>query len=184
MRRCECVTLRAKEKRLAGIPLKFRDATFENYEPRSPDQMRTRCAMMDQPQGSYLLHGRYGAGKTHLLYSQYRVLVLRGHLCHVRTTEELLQEIQREEFERDFVSPVLDAVRTQRRYHLFWDDCSEYKPTDFKFQGLYYLVDTIYKRQLRLTATSSLTLLRLGEEEKLPQSVIRRLDDMCQVLEV
>ena len=57
------------------------------------------------------LTGAYGSGKTHLLYAQYREMVLAGKIrCHVRTTRELVEELRRAEFDEDFVSPVIAAA--------------------------------------------------------------------------
>jgi DNA replication protein DnaC len=59
--------------------------------------------MRENPEASYLLWGPYDSGKTHLLYAQYRQLALAGVPCNVRTADELLDEIQRMEFEQDFL---------------------------------------------------------------------------------
>jgi hypothetical protein len=58
--------------------------------------------MQTNPEGSYFIHGPYGCGKTHLLYAQYRGLVLAGVPCNVRTSTELLSELQRMEFDSIF----------------------------------------------------------------------------------
>lgn len=184
MRRCECINLRVKEAKLAEIPERFRACTFASYQPKTPQQMKTRALMMNHPEGCYFIHGDYGAGKTHLLYSQYRMVTLQGLPCHIRSTAELLEEIQREELERDYISPVMEGARRQRQYHLFWDDAEKFKATDFKYQGLFYLIDLVYRRQLSLSVTSNLSLLELDRQEKLQPAVVRRLDDICQVLEV
>ena len=140
--------------------------------------------MQGNPEGSYFLHGPYGCGKTHLLHAQYRRLVLAGVPCHVRTTVELLNEIQRTEFDPDFISPVLAQIRSRNRYHLCWDDIDKFKMTDFKSQGLFDLIDMIYRKSLNLTLTSNFTLKELVELEKLHPSLIRRIDEICQVLEI
>lgn len=184
MRRCECLMLKVREAKLGEIPERFRRCTFESYQPKSPQQMKTRALMLSHPEGSYFIHGDYGAGKTHLLYSQYRTLVLAGTPCHVRSTAELLEEIQREELEREYVSPVMEAARRQRNYHLLWDDAEKFKATDFKYQGLFALIDLIYRRQLNLSVTSNLSLVELDQQEKLQPAVVRRLDDICRVMEV
>ncbi len=171
-------------ERLSEIPERFREATFESYFPRSPSQERAHDFIRENPEGSYLLHGPYDSGKTHLLFAQYRRLALSGIPCSARTTVELWSEIQRMEFDQDFLSPVFAQVRTRGRYHLFWDDADKIKLTDFRAQALHELVDTIYRKCLNLTMSSNYSLKEPGDLERLPPSVIRRIDGMCKVLEI
>ena len=166
------------------IPERFRDCTFENYHPRNSTQLRAHSQMKDAPESSYFLHGPYGSGKTHLLLAQYRTLVLAGIPCDLRTTAQLLKEIQRMEFDSDFLSPVFLRIRSGRRYHLFWDDLDKFKMSDFRSQELFDLIDTMYRRNLSITITSNFTLKELSELEKVHPSFIRRIDEICRVLEV
>jgi DNA replication protein DnaC len=171
-------------KSLAAIPERFRECTFENYNPKNPNQLRAHELMQTTPEGSYFLHGPYGCGKTHLLYAQYRSLVLAGVSCNVRTSTELLSELQRMEFDPDFASPVFLRSHSEKQYHLFWDDVDKFKMTDYKSQGLFDLIDTIYRNGLSLTLTSNFTLKELVDLEKLHPSWVRRIDEICKVVEV
>ena len=184
LRKCECLKIRMTHDRLAEIPERFRESTFENYRPKNSQQEKVHSLMREDPGGSFFLHGPCDCGKTHLLHAQYRTLVLAGLACNVRTTVDLLSEIQRMEFDQDFLSPVFAQVRTRSRYHLYWDDADKVKITDFRAQALHELIDLIYRNCLSLTITSNFSLKELGELEKLPPSVIRRIDAMCKVLEV
>lgn len=108
--------------------------------------------MRIDPSGSYYLNGSYGSGKTHLLYAQYREMVLAGETkCHVRTTRELVEELRRAEFDDDFISPVIIAASKSDAYHLFWDDIDKLKPTDFKTEVLFDLVDNLYRQKHGIT---------------------------------
>jgi DNA replication protein DnaC len=133
MKRCECIDVKTRARRLALIPERFKDSTFESFKPRDPKQERALSMMQGDPGGSWYLSGAYGNGKTHLLYAQYRKLVEAGKIgCHVRTTRELVEELRRAEFDDDFVSPVIAAASKREPYHLFWDDIDKLKITDFK----------------------------------------------------
>jgi DNA replication protein DnaC len=135
--------------------------------------------------GSWYLTGSYGSGKTHLLYGQYRELVLAGKTrCHVRTTRDLIEELRRAEFDEDFVSPVLTAASRTESYHLFWDDIDKLKPTDFKTEVLFDLVDSIYRQNHGLTVTSNYSMRDLIEQERMHPAIVRRLDDICRVFEL
>ncbi len=178
-RRCECLKVREIQERLATIPERFRECTFESYRPKNLSQATARDVMQANPEGSYYLHGPYGSGKTHLLLAQYRSLVHAGVPANVRTSHELLGELQRMALDDDFDSPVLAQIRGGRRYYLLWDDVDKFKMTDFRSQGLFDLIDLIYRKNLSLTVTSNFTLKELVEFEKLHPSLIRRIDEIC-----
>jgi DNA replication protein DnaC len=141
--------------------------------------------MRKDPGGSWYLTGAYGNGKTHLLYGQYREIVILGKVrCHVRTTRELFEELRRAEFDEDFVSPVLAAASKPAPYHLFWDDIDKLKMTEFKTEVLFDLVDSLYRQKHGLTVTGNYSMLDLIEHERMHPAIVRRLDDMCRVIEV
>ena len=88
------------------------------------------------------------------------------------------------EFDNDFVSPVISTAAESGWYHLFWDDIDKLKPTDFKTEVLFDLVDGLYRRKHGLTVTSNYSMQDLIERERLHPAVVRRLDDMCRVIEL
>jgi len=185
MRQCECVAAKARRRALALIPERFRDSSFESFNPRDPRQERALSLMRDYPGGSFYLTGAYGNGKTHLLYAQYRELVAAGQVrCHVRTTRELLKELRRAEFDEDFVSPVIAAASRSAPYHLFWDDIDKLKLTDFKTEVLFDLVDSLYRQKHGLTVTGNYSMRDLVERERMHPAIVRRLDDMCRVVDL
>jgi hypothetical protein len=49
---------------------------------------------------------------------------------------------------------------------------------------LFDLVDTLYRRKHGLTVTGNHSLRDLVGRERLHPALVRRLDDMCRVLEV
>ena len=185
MKQCECVAEKARAHYLALIPERFKDSTFESFRPRDPKQQRALSLMLGDLGGSWYLTGAYGKGKTHLLYAQYREIVISGKVrCHVRTTRELVEELRRAEFDEDFVSPVLAAASKQAPYHLFWDDIDKLKMTDFKTEVLFDLVDSLYRQKHGLTVTGNYSMGDLVEHERMHPAIVRRLDDMCRVIEV
>jgi DNA replication protein DnaC len=171
--------------RLAAIPALFQEATFESYHPRNPQQERAVSSMRGVPEGSFYITGHYGSGKTHLFYAQYREIALAGKTrCHVRTTRELVEELKRGELDGDFVSPVMAAAYACAPYHLFWDDIDKLKHTEFKAEVLFELVDALYRQKHGLTVTSNLSLQELAERERMHPAIVRRLDDICRVIEI
>jgi DNA replication protein DnaC len=185
LKRCECVKEKSIATRFAQIPECFKDSTFVSYRPRSPKQERALARMLEDPGGSWYLTGDYGSGKTHLLYAQYREMVLADTIrCHVRTTRGLVEELRRAEFDDDFVSPVLTAASKPEPYHLFWDDIDKLKPTDFKTEILFDLVDSLYRQKHGITVTGNFSMRNLIEYERLHPAIVRRLDNICRAMEL
>jgi DNA replication protein DnaC len=185
MRQCECIAERVRAHCLTLIPERFKDSSFESFKPRDWKQQRALSLMQKDPGGSWYLTGAYGNGKTHLLYAQYREIVISGKVrCHVRTTRELVEELRRAEFDGDFVPPVIAAASRREPHHLFWDDIDKLKLTDFKTEVLFDLVDNLYRQKHGLTVTGNYSMRDLVERERMHPAIVRRLDDMCRVIEV
>jgi DNA replication protein DnaC len=164
------------------IPKRFLYSEFENYNPVDATQAQAKAVMQSRPAGSYYLHGDYSRGKTHLLYAQYRALITTGRRCLVRTTKEILDELMQAEIDRDKGSALLNALSSSCQIHVFWDDCDKLKPTDFKEEALFNLIDTIYRGAHSLTMTSNCDLVEL--QKKLTPAMVRRIDDICTVVRV
>ena len=184
-RRCACVKARILADRLAVIPVRFQGAAFESYQARNPQQERALALMREQAEGSWYMTGNYGSGKTHLFYVQFRAMTAAGRiLCHARTTRELVAELRQAEMDDDFVSPVMKAACAGAPYHLFWDDIDKLKPTDFKTEVLFELVDALYRQNHGLTVTANYSFHELVERERMHPAIVRRLDDMCRVIQL
>jgi DNA replication protein DnaC len=185
MKQCDCLADKARARYLAMIPERFKDSSFESFKPRDPKQERALSLLQKDPGSSWYLTGAYGNGKTHLLYAQYREIVISGKVrCHVRTTRELVEELRRAELDQEFISPVLAAASRPAPYHLFWDDIDKLKLTDFKTEVLFDLVDSLYRQKHGVTVSGNYSMWDLVEHERMHPAIVRRLDDMCRVIEV
>lgn len=181
---CACRLRRVIEARLRTIPVRYQFSTLENYEPKTELQAGTKSMIQGDPQGSYYISGPYGQGKTHLLMAQFREVALSGYPCQLWSTADLFDEMRRVELDGNHYSRLMEAVKESPEFHLFWDDCDKFKPTDFKGTALFTLTNTIFIRKLRLSVTSNYNLVALGDFEKLPPQVIRRIDDVCTAVGV
>ncbi len=56
--------------------------------------------------------------------------------------------------------------------------------TDFKTGVLFDLVDSLYRLKHGLTVTVDHSMRDLIEHERMHPAIVRRLDDMCRVVEV
>ena len=84
------------------------------------------------------------------------------------------------EMDSEYISPAWQLP--DEGAHLFWDDADKFKLTEFKAEAIYTLIDNLYRRQVGLTVTSNLSLNDLTD--KVGPAVVRRIDDMCEVLEL
>ncbi len=181
---CICRKAKIKQSRLRSIPERFRDCSFENYRPKDDLEDRALAVMVANPGGSYLLHGRYGHGKTHLAVAQYRVLISAGELCMFLSMSEILLDLRKHGIDSSYFSQLLDRVQNAESFHLFIDDMDKFKPTEFKGEALFDLIDTVYRRKLAITVTTNLGLVGLIEMGRLDSSIVRRLDDICKAVEL
>jgi DNA replication protein DnaC len=182
--RCECQKQKIIRSKLAQIPERYRDVSFLNYVPIDGVQEQALKQVMGDFTKSYFLHGDYARGKTHLATAQYIQLVEIERSCLFLTMAELISELRKAEMDPDYFCTVRERARYAERFHLFVDDIDKFKATDFKFEVLFDLIDTIYKRKCGLTVTSNHTLRELSHSGLLHPSIVRRIDDTCQQVEV
>lgn len=182
--RCECQKQKIIQAKLAEIPERYRECSFANYIPMDSKQQAASEQIAGDFTKSYFLHGDYARGKTHLATAQYVKLVQIERPCLFLGMAELLSELRTAELDADYFCLVRHRARYADRFHLLVDDIDKFKVTDFKFEVLFDLIDTIYKRKLGLTVTSNYSLLELSSSGALHPSIVRRIDDICTALEV
>ncbi len=182
--RCECRRRKIVAAKMASIPERFRNASFENYVPMDAKQEAALDRISKDFTGSYFLSGIYGRGKTHLATAQFVRFVHIERPCLFVTMAELIGELRRAEMDSDYFCEVRQRVRYADQFHLFIDDVDKFKGSDFRFEILFDLIDGVYRRNLGLTITSNYNLRELVEAESLHPSIVRRIDDICQVVEV
>lgn len=181
---CDCRRQKILRVRLQDIPERFRDVTFQGFIPRSVPQQEIRDRIWNDFTGSYFICGDYGCGKTHLATAQYIRLLQIERSAMFFTMAELLGELHRSALDSDYFCTVRHRARSAEKFHLFIDDIDKFKVTDFKHEVLFDLMDTIYKRKLGLTITSNYTLSELATAGSVHPSIVRRIDDICAVVQL
>ena len=179
-RPCRCRERIRREAKLRQIPIHFTGSDLGSISGRSW-QTAAIEKMRANPTGSYFLHGRYGSGKTHLLVAQFRELIGTRD-PELRSSHALMDELHDEEFGSPSV--VLYKAATSSSLHLCWDDVDKIRLTDFRREMLCELIDLLYRRNLGLSLTSNFGLRELQETESLPPAALRRIRDMCEVIEL
>lgn len=182
--RCECQKRKIINARLADIPKRFRNCAFANYLPNNGRQQKALDQVAGEFTASYFIHGDYAQGKTHLATAQYVQLIRIERAALFFTMAELMAELRKSEMDADYFCLVRQRARHADSFHLFIDDIDKFKITDFKFEVLFDLIDSIYKRSLTLTVTSNCALSQLTNVAGVHPSIVRRLDDLCMAVEV
>lgn len=184
VKRCECQKRKVLNQKLSEIPSRFRNASLANYVPMDEVQQKALQAVSVKLSGSFFFHGSYARGKTHLATAQYIAQVQLERPCLFLSMAELVSELRKSELDSDYFCVVRQRVRHADPFHLFIDDIDKFKATEFKTEVLFDLFDTLYKRELGLTVTSNYSLSDLQASESLHPAIVRRIDDMCQAVEV
>jgi DNA replication protein DnaC len=175
-KRCNCWVNKWLRK---TIPKRFTFSSFENYVPEDGPQRNAKSTLEENISGSFLICGGYGRGKTHLLFSQYRRLVESGTRCLLRIGRDVTKELTECEIEGK-PAPIQIAAESPFPVHFFWDDADKIKPSEFKEEVLFELIDTIYRQQHAITISSNCDLVSLGNI--FSAAIIRRLDEICHVV--
>jgi DNA replication protein DnaC len=198
VKRCECQKKRIMLARIRVVLedwKEYKDARLQTFMPLSGNirQANALNAIRENPHGSYFLTGYYRQGKTRLLVAQYRYLAEYGERCLLRTARDLMEELRRAEAPTEpgkpqFESAVLQMVNQAETGHLFVDDIEKAPArSDFRAESLFGLLDTMKRREIRLTYTSNLPLIsRNGDDlrAKLTDQVVSRLDKLCQPIDL
>ncbi len=160
----------------AGVPERFRAATFEGFDPSDPDPAiaaKKAAALLKarsyaanfrarlEAGSALLFSGGPGTGKTHLAVAIVRAAVEAGHSVRYTTVQtmigELLETWKTQELESRvlarFLSPDLLVV----------DEIGAQRPTDVALEKILSVFDGRYGRKLPVVAVSNLPFVAARE---------------------
>ena len=126
-------------------------ATFERErQPRAFDQARV---FAEQPQGTIAFYGSFGTGKTHLLAAIANVQVERGQTCRFASAVSLFDALQeRLQLGEDYHALLRQAITAPL---LLLDDVDKLKPSEFREETLYKLLNGCSVADLPLVLSSN-----------------------------
>lgn len=197
-RPCSCRVETAKHQRLeaAGIPERYRNDNFENFNDRSPALARAKETAREfvesYPHVEYglLLVGPAGLGKTHLACAVLSELVTTKGVAGLYIDfSELLLRIQTSfRPDADLSKESVLTPYTEAEV-LVLDELGASKPHPWVLDVLYNLLNTRYNRKRITIATSNFEddlTAASGEREKLEDRIgyrLRsRLYEMCTLV--
>jgi DNA replication protein DnaC len=199
-RPCECRLTVLRDKRLAQIPAEFRSlnlATLKADKERHAKQVEAIAKIKANPTGSYIFCGRFGTGKTMLMWTLYK------HACEMNqprmvqcTLAQLLTEyrnfIAANKEDSDAVWPRLNAEELRQndtRYSLFFDDIDKARPSEYTAEIFFEIADAVYAYQHQLVATTNLSIGKLIQhfdraDERFGGAIVRRLVEHAEIIEM
>lgn len=131
--------------------------TFASFEPeRQPEAYALISSYAREPAGVLLLYGSCGTGKTHLLAALANAWTAAGKAARFASPVSLFEAIgQAIQQEQDYHRWLSQAVQTPL---LLLDDLDKLKPSAFREEVLYQLINgrTSAHRPLALTANCPL----------------------------
>jgi DNA replication protein DnaC len=126
-------------------------ATFQRErQPEGYDQART---FAEQPQGTLAFYGSFGTGKTHLLAAIANAQVERGHAARFASAVSLFDALQeRLQWGQDYHGLLRQAITAPL---LLLDDVDKLKPSEFREETLYKLLNGRHVAGLPLALSSN-----------------------------
>lgn len=176
------ILLRHEWIRNSGVPRRYRDATLENFEPRTgATRAHKRCrAYADAfergtTEDGLVLMGPWGSGKTHLAIATARAIHDRlAASVHFTGTGQLISE------SRDFQRAAIDkAIRAGL---LILDDIGQEHMTEWARSVVYEVLDTRYQNGAPTILTTNLDTD--GLREWLGAAPVSRLHECAEFVPV
>lgn len=197
---CQCRLAQIRANRLAKIPPKFAGHKLSTLEPNTalhPKQAEVIPFIKANPESSYVLAGRFGCGKSLMMWMLYRNAIKQTpRRVVVCTLAELLAEfrafIQSSMNNETPKIPSLSAAELRQRetpYSIFLDDIDKARPTEYAAEQFFEIVNAIYEYQHQLVVTTNLQIRELSEhfdraDDRFGGAIVRRLVDNAKVVEM
>jgi DNA replication protein DnaC len=197
---CKCRLAKIRASRLSKIPPQFAQHKLATLEPNvnlHPMQAEIVPFIKANPEHSYLLAGRFGCGKSLMMWLLYRNAIKQTpRKVVVCTLAELLAEF------RSFIQssmnnetprmPSLCAAelrQTETPYSIFLDDIDKARPTEYAAEQFFEIVNAIYEFQHQLVVTTNLRIKELSDhfdraDERFGGAIVRRLTANAKCVEM
>ncbi len=171
----------------SGIPKRFREKTFENYEERSGNSIAYKKAknfaenFPDVDKG-LLLVGSVGTGKTHLAAAISNKLISRLYSVYFGNTTDIMSFIK-STYSKDAEVTELEAVKlmTEKVDLLVIDDLGKENETTNTIAVLYQIINRLYENEKPVIITTNYNSIdlakKLGERG---QAIVSRITGMCE----
>ncbi len=184
---CECRIMKIVNARLpaeyAGISL----ATLQARPDNHPKQAEFIEQMRQDPGGSYIFSGAFGAGKSHFFWALYVEAVRARKKLFAGTLRALIDQyhkaIEASQRSEVFLLPIYpEDLRSDRKCALFLDDLDKARPTEYVAEQLFELLDAAISNNQQVVVTTNLSpdalithFERADNSGRFGGSIVRRL---------
>jgi len=195
---CGCKLASLRQIRLAKIPPIFKDVDLQTLKPKTKQQEEAIRLMKENPQKSFMFCGKFGCGKTHLLWTLYKAAaqrdVPRMVACKMVTMIEEYKKHIADSMAK--VSPPFlprlaadDLRQSHTRYSIFFDDIDKDTPTEYVAKQIFDLADAIYENNHQIVTTTNLRVNELVKyfdraDERFGGGIVRRFISDAHIVEM
>lgn len=168
-----------------GIPQKFKNSTFENYDPS--DNLiafnKTKQFVEDFPKSkSLLLTGPVGTGKTHLVAAVINSLNKKLYSTYFGNIVDIISFI-RSTYTKDSTLSEDEAISiiTTQVDLIVIDDLGKENSSENTFYLLYQLINKIYENEKSVIITTNFNGQQLeGKLGERGKAIVSRITEMCE----
>jgi DNA replication protein DnaC len=199
-RHCVCAKRKRAAALIAKIPERFANVRLETLVA-DPKRHLKQCEAIDairaNPSGNFILAGRFGTGKTMMMWALYRAAVERMESTVIHATLfEIIEEFRRQirasqNPDESAYSPRLEAVDLKRgyKYSLFLDDIDKARPSEYAAEQFFAILNAVYEHGHQLVVSTNLPIVKLRDhfdraDERYGGGIVRRLLDGAQTIEL
>lgn len=198
-KKCGCVLENIRRKKLSVIPPKFEGVSLSSIKPDTGKHIKQAQyvpMIQNNPHGSYFLGGKFGTGKTMLMWALYREAVMRDRRTVVCTLSELLNEYKKainasknnlEPFYPRLVAE--DLRQSHTKFSIFLDDVDKAMPTEYVAEQVFELANAIYDFRHQIVLTTNLSVPGLAAhferaDQRYGGAIVRRFVDNSEICEM
>lgn len=171
--------------RSSNIPKKYRNATFESFNPiDNPKALEKAKNFADNfPRNKgLLLTGTVGTGKTHLACAIANALLNKLYSVYFGNVVDIISFI-RGTYNRDSSLTEEEAVNIMtKEVDLFIiDDLGKENNTEYTLSMLYQLINRVYENEKPIIITTNFNSIELARKlGERGQAIVSRITEMCE----
>lgn len=171
---CKCQKIKVRKERLGE---EFFGIELSSITPKSETQLKLLELLKVKPETSIYAYGPRRSGKTHFLSAMHNYWFDKSPLKVIYFTSKDLFDILREvEFKNNF--DIIYSMVKDNKY-FFIDDLGKSRVSDAIKEAFFAFINRIKIDKKYLFITSELPLDVLGSEDCYGGGTIRRIEDIC-----